>query len=78
MPVVLRQPVLLGVARLGLLLVDRVAGRVRTRMLLLRSRGLAMVLLVNNARGPGMLQVWRNRTLLLVMRVVLLHRGDNH
>jgi hypothetical protein len=50
-------------------------------LLLLRLlRGsLAVMLLVNDARGPRvLLQMWRDRTLLLVMRVVLLHRGNNH
>jgi hypothetical protein len=68
------------VAGLGLLLIDRMARVIRARMLLLlllRGR-LAVMLLVNNTRGPRMLQVRRNGTLLLVMWVVLLHRGDNH
>jgi hypothetical protein len=39
-------------------------------LLLLRGR-LVMMLLVNDARGSRMLQMRRNRTLLLVMRVVL-------
>ena len=74
--------VVLGVVGLGLLLVDRVARRVRARMLLLLllllGGRLAVMLLMNNARGPRMLQVRRNRTLLLVMWVVLLHRGYTH
>ena len=66
--------VVLGVVGLGLLLVDRVARRVRARMLLLLlllllGGRLAVMLLMNNARRPRMLQV---------MRVVLLHRGYNH
>ena len=77
---VVRQ-VVLRVGGLRLLLVDRVAGRVRARMLLLLRllRGsLAMMLLMNNARRPRvLLQMWRNRARLLVVRVVLLHR-HNH
>jgi hypothetical protein len=51
-------------------------------MLLLRrrrlSRGLAVMLLVDNARGPGvLLQMGGDRTLLLMVGV-MLHRGDNH
>jgi hypothetical protein len=46
-------------------------------LLLLLGRGLAVVLLVDNARGPGVLQMGGNRTLLLMVGVVL-HRGDNH
>ena len=70
----------LGAGGLGLLvvlLVDRVAcRRIRARVLGLLGRGLAMML-VNNARGPRVLQVRRNGTLLLVVGV-MLHRGDNH
>lgn len=81
---VVRQ-VVLRAGGLRRLLVDRVTRRVRARVLLLllllrllRGR-LAVMLLVNDARGPRvLLQMWRNRTLLLVMRVVLLHRGNNH
>lgn len=64
----------LRVARLVLLLV-RVGGRV-LRLLLL-SRGLAVMLLMNNARGSRMLQMGGDRALLLMVGVVL-HRGDNH
>lgn len=77
---VVRQ-VVLRAGGLRRLLVNRVTRRVRARVLLLRLlRGsLAVMLLVNDARGPRvLLQMWRNRTLLLVMRVVLLHRGNNH
>lgn len=81
---VVRQ-VVLRAGGLRRLLVDRVTRRVRARVLLLLLllrllRGsLAVMLLVNDARGPRvLLQMWRNRTLLLVMRVVLLHRGNNH
>jgi len=75
---VVRKPVVLRVAGLGLLLVHRVARGIRARMLLLLLlRGCLAVMLVNNARGSRMLQMRRNRTLLLVMWVVLLHR-DNH
>lgn len=80
---VVRQ-VVLRAGGLRRLLVDRVTRRVRARVLLLLLllrllRGsLAVMLLVNDARGPRvLLQMWRNRTLLLVMRVVLLHR-NNH
>jgi len=46
-------------------------------MLLLLLRGcLAMVLLMNNARGSRVLQMRRNRTLLVVMWVVLQARDD--
>lgn len=57
--------------------------RVRARMLSLLwrrllCRGLAMVLLVDNARGPRMLLKMRwDGTLLLVVGV-MLHRGENH
>lgn len=71
---VVRKPVVLRVAGLGLLLVHRVARGIRARMLLLlllRGCLAVMLLLVNNARGPRMLQMRRNRTLLLVMWVVL-------
>lgn len=78
---VVRQ-VVLRAGGLRRLLVDRVTRRVRARVLLLLRllRGsLAVMLLMNDARGPRvLLQMWRNRTLLLVMRVVLLHRGNNH
>lgn len=79
---VVRQ-VVLRAGGLRRLLVDRVTRRVRARVLLLLLRllrgSLAVMLLVNDARGPRvLLQMWRNRTLLLVMRVVLLHRGNNH
>ena len=72
---VIRQPVLLRVAGLVLLRI-RVRARVLLLLLLL-GRGLAVVLLVDNARGPGVLQMGGNRTLLLMVGVVL-HRGDNH
>lgn len=56
----------------------RVRARVRRllRLLLLLRRGLAVMLLLNYARGPRMLQMGGNRTLLLLG--VVLHRGDNH
>ncbi len=74
---VVGQPVVLGVARLVLLRV-RVGARVLLLLLLLLGRGLAVVLLlVDNARGAGVLQMRGNRALLLVVGVVL-HRGDNH
>lgn len=72
---VVRQTVVLRVACLVLLRI-----RVRARVLLLRlllGRGLAVMLLVNNARGSRVLQMGGDRTLLLVVGVVL-HRGDNH
>jgi hypothetical protein len=47
------------------------------RRLLLLCRGLAVMLLVDNARGSGVLQMGGNRTLLLVVGV-MLHGGDNH
>jgi hypothetical protein len=46
-------------------------------LLLLRRRGLAVMLLMNHARGSRVLQMRGNRTLLLVVGV-MLHRGDNH
>jgi hypothetical protein len=47
------------------------------RRRLLLCRGLAVMLLVDNARGSGVLQMGGNRTLLLVVGV-MLHGGDNH
>jgi hypothetical protein len=74
---VVRKPVILRVAGLGLLLIDRMARGIRARMLLLLlRRRLAVMLLVNNTRRSRMLQVRRNRTLLLVMWVVLQARCD--
>ncbi len=66
-------------------MVLRVAGLVLLRvrvgagmlLLLLLGRGLAVMLLVNHARRPRVLQMGRNRALLLMVGVVL-HRGDNH
>ena len=46
-------------------------------LLLLLRRGLAVMLLVDHARGPRVLQMRGDRTLLLVVGV-MLHRGDNH
>lgn len=75
---VVRQRMFLSVACLRLRLIDRVAGRIRARVgLLLLRWGLTVMLLMNNARGARMLQMRRNRTLLLMVGV-MLHRGDNH
>jgi hypothetical protein len=46
-------------------------------LLLLLGRGLAVMLLVDHARGARVLQMGGNRALLLMVGVVL-HRGDNH
>lgn len=72
---VIGQPVILRVAGLVLLRV-RVRARVLLRWRLLLCWGLA-VMLMDNARGPGVLQMGGDRTLLLVVGV-MLHRGDNH
>lgn len=61
---------------LRLLLVDRMARGIAGVRLVLRRR-LTMMLLMHDARRPRMLQMGRNRTLLLVMGM-MLHRGDNH
>jgi hypothetical protein len=61
--------VVLRVAGLVLLRV-RVRARVLLRGRLLLCRGLAVMLLVDNARGSGVLQMGRNRTLLLVVGVM--------
>jgi hypothetical protein len=50
---------------------------VRLLLLLLLGRGLAVMRLMNNARGSRLLQMGRNRTLLLMVGV-MLHRGDDH
>ena len=48
-------------------------------LLLLLCRGLAvMLLLMDNARGSRVLQMGGDRTLLLLVVGVMLHRGDNH
>lgn len=65
----------LRVAGLVLLRV-RVRARVLLLLLLLLGRGLAMMLM-DNARGSRVLQMGGDRTLLLMVGVVL-HRGDNH
>ncbi len=69
----------LRVASLVLLLVRVGARMLRLwrRLLLLLGRGLAVMLLMNNARGSRVLQMGGNRALLLMVGVVL-HRGDNH
>jgi hypothetical protein len=70
---VVRQPVLLRVGWMSVYRVRRVPRQlVCARVRLLRRGSLAMVmLLVDNTRGPRMLQMWRHRTLLCVLRVVL-------
>jgi hypothetical protein len=47
-------------------------------LLLLLCRGLAVMLLMDNARGSRVLQMGGDRTLLLLVVGVMLHRGDNH
>lgn len=60
----------LGVARLVLLWV-RVGARVLWRLLVrLLCRGLAVMLLVHNARGSRVLQMGGNRALLLMVGVM--------
>lgn len=73
---VIGQRVVLRIARLALLGV-RVRARVLWLLGLLLGRGRAVMLLMNNARRPRVLQMGRNRTLVLMVGV-MLHRGDNH
>jgi hypothetical protein len=71
------QAVVLGVCSLVLLRVCVRGRMLRRGWWRLLSRGLAVMLLVDNARGSRVLQMGGNRTLLLVVGV-MLHRGDNH